>query len=227
MSESMTNHIAAPLSLISDTLSTLGLRSEVLHYGLSFKTTKATLPGLMNKIRKKQGEMDLDISCMLYDAKSNLVDTVWFKELRDSTETIRHQGDSLNGTDRGKQAEYEGSVDPEQIIIRLASVPSHVAHIALVLSSYYGQPIRSTEAGHLHLSDDEGNVAFNVDLTTLPPNCNAVWIAHLRREIDDWHLTVQNLPTDSNNIPKMAKFISHELSRSLPVEVNLVKSAIN
>lgn len=227
MSESMTNHIAAPLSLVSDTLSALGLRLEALHYGLNFKATEATLPGLMNKIRKNQGEMDLDISCMLYDAKSNLLDTVWFKELRDSSETVRHQGDSLNGKDRGKQAEYEGSVDPEQIVIRLASVPSHVAHIALVLSSYYGQPIRSIEAGSLHLSDDEGNVAFNVDLTTLPPDCNALWVAHLRREIDDWHLTVQNLPTDSNNIPQMAKFISHELRRSLPVEAKLMKSPIN
>lgn len=224
MSESTTNSIAAPLSMVSDTLSTLGLNSNTLYYGLNFKATEAALPGFINKIRKNKSEMDLDIACILYDVKCNLVDTVWFKALRDSAESVRHQGDSLNGKDRGPQAKFEGPVDPEQIIIRLSQVPTHVSHISMVLSSYYGQPIRKIKAGSLYLSDDEGNLAFELDLTSLPENCNALWIANLRREVDDWHLTVQNLPTDSNNIPKMAHFIGQDLGRSLPVESNLTKT---
>lgn len=204
------------LALLSSPLSALNLKSDTLYYGLNFKATQAILPGALNKIRKNKGDMDLDIACMLYDNNCNLVDTVWFKSLRDSSESVRHQGDSLNGKDRGKQALFEGSVDPEIIELRLSSVPAIVTHIALVVSSYYGQPLRRIEAGYLHLSDDEGNPAFEIDLRTLPAKCNGLWVAHLRREVEDWHLTLQVLPTHSNDLEKMASFVSTELARSLP-----------
>ena len=204
------------LALLSSPLSALNLNSDTLYYGLNFKATKAILPGMINKIRKNEGDMDLDIACMLYDKKCNLVDTVWFKSLRDSSESVRHQGDSLNGKDRGKQALYEGSVDPEIIELRMKKIPTFITHIALVLTSYNGQPLRRIEAGKLHLSDDEGNPAFEIDIRTLPAKCTALWVAHLRREVEDWHLTLQVLPTDSNDIEKMASFVSTELARSLP-----------
>lgn len=207
---------ASSLALLSSPLSALNLNSDTLYYGLNFKATQAVLPGMMNRLRKNKGDMDLDIACVLYDKKCNLVDTVWFKSLRDSSESIRHQGDSLNGKDRGMNALYEGSVDPEIIELRLNAVPSYVTHIDLVLTSYKGQPLRRIEAGKLHLSDDEGNPAFEIDLRTLPAKCNGLWVAHLRREVDDWHLTLQVLPTDSNDIPKIAAFVSAELARSLP-----------
>lgn len=217
MSDSSPLHAPADnRSIVTDTLRRLGLNSDTLHFGLNFKATKATLPGFINRLRNNQSAMDLDISCMLYDRRCNLVDMVWFKALRDSSGAVRHQGDSINGKDRGEQALYEGPVDPEIITIKLAEIPEHVVHVALVLTSYYGQPLKKIEAGHVHLSDDEGNSALELDLTTLPEQCNALWVASLRREIDDWHLTEQNLSIDSPHLPKVASWVSHELARSLP-----------
>lgn len=206
----------APPALVSDTLSNLGLTTSTLFYGLKFKPTTAPLPGFTNKLRKKRSGMDLDIACMLYNERCELMDLVWFKSLRDQSEAIRHQGDSLSGKDRGQQALFEGSVDPEQIEIRLHKLPQEVVHIALVLTSYYGQPLCAIEAGTVLLSDDEAHQAFALNLKSLPSSCNALWVGHLRREVDDWHLSLQNLAMPDNNIPKMAESICHELARSLP-----------
>lgn len=203
--------------LVSDTLYNLGLNSDMLVFGLNFKATTAPLPGFINKLRKNESAMDLDISCLLYDNRCNLIDKVWFKQLRDRSSAVRHQGDSINGKDRGEQALYEGPVDPEMISIRLAKLPEQVTHISFVLSSYYGQPLKQIQAGKVYISDDEGNLAFELNLTHLKEPCQALWIANLRREVDDWHLTVQNLATESNNLNKIASFISHELARSLPL----------
>lgn len=205
------------MGLVSTSLTALGVNQDMLLYGLNFKASKAVLPGFINKLRSREAAMDLDIACLLYDARCQLVDQVWFKKLRDDSGAVRHQGDSLNGKDRGERALYEGPVDPELITLRLAKLPEQVCHIALVLSSYYGQPLPQVEAGEIYLSDDEGNIAFEVNLTLLSNPGNALWVANLRREVDDWHLSVQNLPTNSNNLVEMAKFIGHELARALPV----------
>ncbi|MDO5768439.1 MAG: TerD family protein [Psychrobacter sp.] len=212
--------VAPPPSIISDSLTNLGLTTDTLYYGLKFKATSAPLSGLLNRLRKKQSDMDLDIACALYSEGCDLIDLVWFKALRDKSAAVRHQGDSLNGKDRGQQALFDGPLNPEQIEIRLNRLPRSVAHIALILTSYHGQSLREVEAGTVRLSDDEGHHAFSINLTSLPDKCNAMWVAHLRREVDEWHLTVQNLALETKDMPEISTFIATELARSLPTVVH-------
>ena len=67
------------------------------------------------------------------------------------------------------------------------------------------------------MSDDEGNRAFDVNLKQLPRDCHTLWVASLRRAVDDWHLTLQNLPLSADELPKAAQEVAHELARALPV----------
>lgn len=205
--------------LLSDTLTALGLDTEILFFALNFDFTppEPKKKSKLSRLKQNQGTMDIDIACVLYDDNCTIVDMVWFKQLRDQAESVRHQGDSLNGKDRGEQAMYHAPLDQEQIRLYMDKIPAHVRHLGFIASSYYGQPLGKVKAGEMHLSNDEGNRAFGVNLKHLPRDCHTVWVAHLRREIEDWHLTLQNLPLTENDIPKAAQQVAHELARALPI----------
>ena len=211
----MSSTASAPL--LSESLSTLGLTADMLFFSLNYEFTKTETKGMMKRFKKGQSAIDIDIACVLYDDNCTISDIVWFKQLRDKAESIRHQGDSLNGKDRGEQALYNAPMDQEQIRLYLDKIPAHISHIGLLASSYHGEPFGKLKAGEIHLSDDEGNYAFEVNLKQLPRDCSAVWVAGLRREVDDWHLTLQNLPLSETDLQKAAQQVAHELARALPI----------
>lgn len=203
-------------SLLSDSLTALGLTADTLFFALNYDFTATKPKGMMKRFKENQGAIDLDLACVLYDDNCTIQDLVWFKQLRDKSESVRHQGDSLDGKDRGEQAMYHAPLDQEQIRIYLDKIPAHISHIGLIASSYFGQSFTAVDNGEIHLSDDEGNRAFEVNLKQLPRDCNSIWIASLRREVDDWHLTLQNLPLSDKDISKSAQQVAHELARALP-----------
>ncbi|MBO1529693.1 TerD family protein [Psychrobacter sp. F1192] len=206
---------AAPI--LSDSLKALGITTDTLLFGLNYAFTKTEPKGMLKRFKKNQSAIDIDLACVLYDDNCNISDMVWFKQLRDKTESIRHQGDSLNGKDRGEQALYEGPLDQEQIRLYLSKIPAHINQIGLLVSSYHGEPLSKVKAGEVHLSDDEGNRAFMVNLKQLPHDCHCIWAASLQREVDDWHMTLQNLPLAASDLQNAAQEVAHELARALPV----------
>nr|WP_255016309.1 TerD family protein [Psychrobacter sp. PraFG1]UNK04481.2 TerD family protein [Psychrobacter sp. PraFG1] len=155
----------------------------------------------------------MDLSCLLFDERLHLVDTVWFKQLRDNSSAIRHQGDSLNGKDRGSAAELDRNVDMETIELRLPRLPDEVHHVALLLSSYYGYPLNQVERGNIYISDDEGNEIYTTDLTLLSGDSAALCVAVLSRELGEWRYTQQELPLTECAMPKMTEQVRRELAR--------------
>jgi tellurium resistance protein TerZ len=75
--------------------------------------------GLFGKSRAQS--IDLDASCLLFDASGNLADQVWFRQLRSKDGSVQHTGDNLTG---------EGEGDDEVINVDLQSVPANVTQIA-------------------------------------------------------------------------------------------------
>ena len=75
-------------------------------------------------------EIDLDASCLLFDERGALLDTVWFKQLRSHDGSIQHSGDNRTG---------EGGGDDEQIIVNLGSVPANVKSLVFTVNSFTGQ----------------------------------------------------------------------------------------
>ncbi|PNK59723.1 TerD family protein [Psychrobacter sp. FDAARGOS_221] len=197
----------------SNLLSELPIQGSTLLFGLNFQYTKVSKKGLINRIKGNTQTLDMDLSCLLFDDKLELVDTVWFKQLRDNSEAIRHQGDSLNGKDRGAAAQMDRNVDMETIELRLSRLPESVTHVALLLSSYYNLPIRQVERGNIYISDDEGNEVYTSDLTLLSHENSAVCIAILSRELGEWRLTIKDLVLGSPNIEKMTQEVQRELGR--------------
>ena len=112
---------------------------------------------------------------------------------------------------------YLAPLDQEQIRLYLDKIPAHITHIAMIANSYHGHPFSRVKKGEIHLSDDEGNHCFEVNLKQLPRDCTTLWVAHLRREVDDWHLTLQNLPLPAEDLAIAAQQVAHELARALPI----------
>jgi tellurium resistance protein TerZ len=137
----------APLSLLSDSLIALGLTADTLFFALNYQFTPTESKGLLKRFKQKQGAIDIDIACVLYNRNCSIDDIVWFKQLRDKTESVRHQGDSLNGKDRGEQALYEAPLDQEQIRLYLRKIPAHISHIALLASSILWATISTSKSG--------------------------------------------------------------------------------
>jgi stress response protein SCP2 len=208
---------STPTLPLSESLSALGFATDRLFFAMNYQFTPPKATGLKKRLKQNDKAIDVDIACVLYDDDCVIDDIVWFKQLRDKAESVRHQGDSLNGKDRGEQALYNAPLDQEQIRLYLDHIPAHIRHVAMIVHSYNQQPLAGVEAGEVHLSDDEYNRAFTVDLKQLPRDCYGLWVANLRRGVDDWYLTVQQLPLEAKDIEKLAQQVAHELARALPI----------
>ena len=208
---------STPTLPLSESLSALCFATDRLFFAMNYQFTPPKATGLKKRLKQNDKAIDVDIACVLYDDDCVIDDIVWFKQLRDKAESVRHQGDSLNGKDRGEQALYNAPLDQEQIRLYLDHIPAHIRHVAMIVHSYNQQPLAGVEAGEVHLSDDEYNRAFTVDLKQLPRDCYGLWVANLRRGVDDWYLTVQQLPLAAEDIEKLAQQVAHELARALPI----------
>lgn len=90
------------------------------------------------------GDIDLDASCLLFDAGGELVDSVWFRQLRSTDGSIIHTGDNRTGA---------GDGDDEQIIVDLAAVPSRVGTLIFTVNSFTGETFDRIENAYCRLVD--------------------------------------------------------------------------
>lgn len=77
-----------------------------------------------------QVDVDLDASCVMFDASNQVRDTVWFRQLKSKDGSITHTGDNRSGA---------GDGDDEQIIVELTRVPADVSSLVFVVNSFTGQ----------------------------------------------------------------------------------------
>lgn len=92
----------------------------------------------------KQLEVDLDASCLLFDEGGEIVDAVWFRQLRSRDGSIQHTGDNRTGAGEG---------DDEQIIVNLPAVPPNVKSLVFVVNSFTGQSFAQIENATCRIVD--------------------------------------------------------------------------
>jgi tellurium resistance protein TerZ len=88
--------------------------------------------------------IDLDASCLLFDAGRTLVDQVWFQQLDSTDGSVHHTGDNLTG---------EGEGDDESIEVDLTRVPAGVQSLVFVVNSFTGQDFSQIENAFCRLVD--------------------------------------------------------------------------
>lgn len=81
----------------------------------------------------KKEAVDLDASCALYDDAKNLVDVVYFGNLKSKDNSVAHSGDDLTGDMGG-----DDGLDNEIITLDFSRLSPAVTYVAFVLNSFQG-----------------------------------------------------------------------------------------
>jgi tellurium resistance protein TerZ len=133
----------------------------------------------------KNQSIDLDASALLFDGSGNLVDQVWFQQLRSKDGAVQHTGDNLTGAGEG---------DDESIRVDLGALPASVATIVFTVNSFTGQDFSQIENAFCRLIDEttESEIA-RYDLSGSGRH-NAQIMAKVTRDGAGWSMTALGIP---------------------------------
>lgn len=81
----------------------------------------------------KKEAVDLDASCALYDDNKNLLEIIYFGNLKSKDGSIAHSGDDLTGDMGG-----DDGLDNEIITLDFSRLNSSCSYVAFVLNSFQG-----------------------------------------------------------------------------------------
>lgn len=123
--------------------------------------------------------IDLDASCILFDENKQVLDVVYFGQLRSKDGSIQHSGDNLTG---------EGEGDDEQIRVNLANLPAQVKSLVFTVSSFRGQTFEKVENAFCRLVDQSSNQEIAKYKLSSQGNHTALIIAKIYRHNGEWKM---------------------------------------
>jgi tellurium resistance protein TerZ len=147
----------------------------------------------------KSQSIDLDASALLFDTAGNLVDQVWFRQLKSKDGAVRHTGDNLTG---------DGEGDDESIRVDLPALPAAVATIVFTVNSFTGQDFSQIENAFCRLIDESNDSEIaRYDLSGSGRH-NAQIMAKVSRDGSGWSMTALGIPATGRTfhelLPAMA-----------------------
>jgi tellurium resistance protein TerZ len=143
--------------------------------------------------------IDLDASALLFDAAGNLVDQVWFRQLRSKDGSVQHTGDNLTGA---------GDGDDESIRVDLGGVPPSVSTLVFTVNSFTGQDFSQIENAFCRLIDETTEAEIARYELTGSGRHNAQIMAKVTRDGAGWSMTALGIPASGRTfrdlLPAMA-----------------------
>ncbi|GAA3212317.1 TerD family protein [Actinocorallia longicatena] len=141
--------------------------------------------------------IDLDASCIAYDAQRKEVGTVYFGKLTAFNGSIQHAGDNLTG---------KGDGDDESIAVHLGSLPPHVMGLVFVVNSYSGQKFTEVRNAYCRLLDgSSGQELVRFDLTYAEPRTGVMLCKLVRQYTGEWEMTALGEFADAKSAKGMVK----------------------
>lgn len=83
---------------------------------------------------KKKEAVDLDSSCALYNENKQVVDVIYFRNLRSRDGSVKHSGDDLTGDLNGDDGK-----DNEVVTLDFSRLDPSVTSVAFFINSFQGQ----------------------------------------------------------------------------------------
>jgi len=161
--------------------------------------------------------IDLDASAVCLDRDNNLVDLVYFKNLRSADGAIHHSGDEREGDEVG---------DDEKIIVALNAVDPRVEHIVFMINSYSEEELDDIAMASCHLFDPVKRV--DICTYTLTNNKDldghtAVILADLYRDAStrEWMMRIISKPTQGKTARRCLSAIGQFLRTTRPGTANV------
>lgn len=135
--------------------------------------------GFLGFLGGSSGSVDLDASCVMFDSHRNIVDTVWFRQLRSKDGSIQHTGDNRTG---------DGDGDDEQIVVNLNQLPSNVTNLFFVVNSFTGQNFSQIENAFCRIVDANNNNEIAKYNLSCQGNHNAMVMSKVFLQNSEWQM---------------------------------------
>lgn len=175
-----------------------GLRNVTM--GLGWDVAKPK--GFLGKLLGGGESIDLDASALFFDASGQLLDSVWFRQLKSKDGSVVHTGDNRTGA---------GDGDDEQIRVDLGRVPASVQTIVFTVNSFLGQDFGKVENAYCRLVNDQGNAEIaRFDLSAGGAHTGQV-MARLYREAGGWNFQALGTPSKGRTFQDMLPDIRQSL----------------
>ncbi len=156
--------------------------------------------GLFGK--SKAQSIDLDASCLMFDAGGNLADSVWFRQLRSKDGSVLHTGDNLTG---------EGEGDDEVINVDLSAVPANITQLVFTVNSFTGQDFSQIENAFCRLVDEgTGQEIARYELSGSGRH-NAQIMAKVSRDGQGWSITAIGATANGRTFQHLLPVVSAHL----------------
>lgn len=178
------------------TLSELGALGHILTVGINYEATEFDKTGMLalagkmpilkslTPFRSPKLAMDIDISCVVLDKTHQILEKIWYGNLRGLNNSIRLVSGLYGATT------FDESLTPQESIdIHLNKLPNTVEHIIFVISSYHKHPLSHTKKGIVKFTDSENKLIDDYDLATTPMNEYGMVLWTLERCGDDFRVS--------------------------------------
>jgi tellurium resistance protein TerZ len=157
-------------------------------------------------------DIDLDASAICLDKNFNLVDLVYFTNLRSRDGAIHHSGDEREGDEIG---------DDEKIIVAFNAVNPRVDHIVFVINSYSEQELDDVAMASCHLFDPvtrKDLATYTMTNNASLDNHTALLLADLYRDAvsRDWMMRIISYPHQGKTAKRSFGVIVEYLRRHMP-----------
>ena len=123
--------------------------------------------------------IDLDASCIMFDANKQAVDAIWFSQLKSKDGSIVHTGDNRTGA---------GDGDDEQIIVDLSRVPPQVKSLVFTVNSFTGQTFQQVANAYCRIVDASNNNEVARYNLSVQGNHTAQIMAKVYRHNGEWKM---------------------------------------
>lgn len=123
--------------------------------------------------------IDLDASCVFFNASLQPTDEVWFRHLTSRCGSVQHRGDNLTG---------DGDGDDEQILVDLNRIPQDVHHLVFTVNSFRGQTFNEVDNAKCRLVDARQQTEIARYTLSGGGEHTAMVMARLYRGDDGWKM---------------------------------------
>ena len=150
----------------------------------------------------KTQSIDLDASCLIFDAAGKLVDQVWFNQLQSKDGAVLHTGDNRTGA---------GDGDDESIIVELGNLPVAVATLVFTVNSFTGQNFSQIENAYCRLVDETNGLELARFELTGSGQHTAQVMAKVTRDGLGWSMTAIGAITSGQTIHDLLPAVAKHL----------------
>lgn len=148
------------------------------------------------------GDVDLDASCLAFDASGRQLDVVWFRKLTSDDGSIVHSGDNRTGA---------GDGDDETISVDLTRLPPGARTLIFTVNSFTGDSFDRIENAYCRLVDaTNGKELARYDLSGSGSHTGQV-MAKLVRSGDGWEMKALGERTSGRTFQEMMGAITGAL----------------